>query len=176
MNKIKFVDEQGSNLNAYKVIKGDGSTEYIKLLRNADITQVGTPLNAENLNLVMHDINELDGRVVDIGYLYTSIDDFALRVYNKALTINNETNTNTGRLYIAKVLDNVVVGQYSHDKVFVSIPYENGKYFTRYVYTISGGQVSKKEDLTPYSTEEQINTLIKNYMTANYENGNTGAY
>ena len=129
MNKIKFVDEQGINLNAYKVIKGDGSTEYIKLLRNADITQAGTPLNAENLNLVMDDINELDGRVVDIGYLYTSIDDFALRVYNKALTINNETNTNTGRLYIAKVLDNVVVGQYSHDKVFVSIPYENGKYF-----------------------------------------------
>lgn len=176
MNKIKFVDEQGSNLNAYKVIKGDGSTEYIKLLRNADITQAGTPLNAENLNLVMDDINELDGRVVDIGYLYTSVDDFALRVYNKALTISSETNTNTGRLYIAKVLDNVVVGQYSHDRVFISIPYESGKYFTRYVYTISGGQVSGKEDLTPYSKEEQINTLIREYMTANYENGNTGAY
>lgn len=55
----KFVDELGTNLNRYKVQKDNGETYYVSLLRNANITQQGTPLNANKLNQIVDSINNL---------------------------------------------------------------------------------------------------------------------
>lgn len=55
----KFVDELGSNLNRYRVQKENGETYYISLMRNATITQPGTPLNANKLNKIVDSINNL---------------------------------------------------------------------------------------------------------------------
>ena len=55
----KFVDELGTNLNRYKVQKDNGETYYVSLLRNATITQPGTPLNANKLNQIVDSINNL---------------------------------------------------------------------------------------------------------------------
>lgn len=53
----KFIDELGSDLNKFQVTTEDGSTYEIKLLRKANITQVGTPLNANKLNQLVNGIN-----------------------------------------------------------------------------------------------------------------------
>lgn len=56
----KFVDEVGTDLNKYKVVKEeDGSSYYVKLLRASNITINGTLLNAENLNPIIDAINNL---------------------------------------------------------------------------------------------------------------------
>lgn len=56
----KFVDELGTNLNRYKVQKEDnGETYYVSLMRSANITQPGTPLNANKLNKIVDSINNL---------------------------------------------------------------------------------------------------------------------
>lgn len=55
----KFVDELGTNLNRYKVQKDNGETYYVSLMRNANITQPGTPLNAKKLNQIVDSINNL---------------------------------------------------------------------------------------------------------------------
>ena len=83
----RFVDEQGSDLNAYKLIKGDGSIENIKLLRNANITQVGTPLNAERLNKMVDRINST--------YSKTETDTQINALIKKYMTTNYE-NGNKG--------------------------------------------------------------------------------
>lgn len=56
----KFVDEQGTELNSFILEHQDGTSEEIKLLRNANITQVGTPLNAETLNKLVDGINAIN--------------------------------------------------------------------------------------------------------------------
>ena len=60
-NKInwEFQDEKGNNLNQYKSIdQTTNEQKIIKLLRDANITQEGTPLNSTNLNLLIKAINE----------------------------------------------------------------------------------------------------------------------
>jgi len=49
----RFVNEAGAEVNRYKLTKSDNTSETVYLERNAELTQEGTPLNAENLNGVM---------------------------------------------------------------------------------------------------------------------------
>lgn len=58
---ITFVDELGSNLNRYKAIDVNTGDEYLfDLSRNGTITTQGTPLNAENMNLIVQAINNIE--------------------------------------------------------------------------------------------------------------------
>lgn len=54
---LNFQDEQGSNLSKFEFIKDDGSSEIGKLIRRANVTQRGTPLNSENMNKIVSAIN-----------------------------------------------------------------------------------------------------------------------
>lgn len=54
-----FVDEQGTDLNKFKVTLEDGTSYNIHLSRGATITTPGTPLNAENMNKLISAINEM---------------------------------------------------------------------------------------------------------------------
>lgn len=47
---ITFQDRVSAQPNRYKVIKADGTTEYVVLERADEPTTLGTPLNAETLN------------------------------------------------------------------------------------------------------------------------------
>lgn len=54
-----FADEQGTDLNKYGITESNGLEKQVKLRRLANITQVGTPLNAINLNKIPTKINEI---------------------------------------------------------------------------------------------------------------------
>ena len=56
---IIFKDEQGTDLNKYGITEDNGLEKQVKLRRLANITQKGTPLNANNLNLIINKINEI---------------------------------------------------------------------------------------------------------------------
>ena len=49
----RFVNEAGAEVNRYKMTKSNNTSENVYLVRAAELTQEGTPLNAENLNGVM---------------------------------------------------------------------------------------------------------------------------
>lgn len=53
---VNFIDEAGSDLNKFIMTRADGTEETVYLRRDAAITQVGTPLNAENLNKLQSDM------------------------------------------------------------------------------------------------------------------------
>lgn len=53
---VNFIDEAGSDLNKFIMTREDGTEETVYLRRDATITQVGTPLNAENLNKLQSDM------------------------------------------------------------------------------------------------------------------------
>lgn len=75
MAKIKwtFNDEQGTNLNRYTATNVlNGEKTIFDLLRNANITNVGTPLNAENLNALINSINACYDEVAGIKNVETS--------------------------------------------------------------------------------------------------------
>ena len=75
MAKIKwtFNDEQGTNLNRYTATNvSNGEKTIFDLLRNANITNVGTPLNAENLNALINSINACYDEVAGIKFVETS--------------------------------------------------------------------------------------------------------
>lgn len=54
----KFIDENGTNLNRYKVIREDGTSYYVFLERGATITTPGTILNAQKLNELVTKLND----------------------------------------------------------------------------------------------------------------------
>lgn len=56
---IIFKDEQGTDLNKYGITEDTGLEKQVKLRRLANITQKGTPLNAQNLNSLKDKINEV---------------------------------------------------------------------------------------------------------------------
>lgn len=56
---IIFKDEQGTDLNKYGITEDNGLEKQVKLRRLANITQKGTPLNAQNLNSLKDKINEV---------------------------------------------------------------------------------------------------------------------
>lgn len=53
----QFVDEQGTNLNKYSLLKEDGTSFNALLTRQASITQQGTLLNASKMNELVNEIN-----------------------------------------------------------------------------------------------------------------------
>lgn len=63
----KFVDELGSDLNKYQVTLDDGTTYEIKLVRKANITQVGTLLNASKLNELVNAINTNSNKQINFN-------------------------------------------------------------------------------------------------------------
>lgn len=48
-----FVDRQAARPNRYKVTPESGSAYYVTLERADEPTEVGTPMNAENLNQLL---------------------------------------------------------------------------------------------------------------------------
>lgn len=56
----RFIDESGTNLNHYILTDKNGVSYNITLLRNANITQNGTPLNASTLNALVDGINNVN--------------------------------------------------------------------------------------------------------------------
>lgn len=85
MAKINWVfqDEQGTNLNRYRATNVETGEEVVfDLLRGGNISVVGTPLNAENLNSLVNAINDLyDSKLDKTGGTLTG-----------GLTINGATN------------------------------------------------------------------------------------
>lgn len=63
MAKITFQDEQGQNLNRYKMTPVEGQADTYDLERAANITQQGTPISADNMNHMAQDedVAELAG-------------------------------------------------------------------------------------------------------------------
>lgn len=72
----KFIDELGSDLNKFQVTTEDGSTYEIKLLRKANITQVGTPLNANKLNQLVDAINTNSAKQVKLNNVINNTPEF----------------------------------------------------------------------------------------------------
>ena len=69
----KFTNEEGTNLNRYTATNvSNGEKTIFDLLRNANITNVGTPLNAENLNALINSINACYDEVAGIKFVETS--------------------------------------------------------------------------------------------------------
>lgn len=69
----KFTNEEGTNLNRYTATNvSNGEKTIFDLLRNANITNVGTPLNAENLNALINSINACYDEVAGIKNVETS--------------------------------------------------------------------------------------------------------
>lgn len=63
-----FQNEQGTNLNRYKAINvSTGEEITFDLFRNGNISVVGTPLNAENMNSLINAINEVYDNFIDDG-------------------------------------------------------------------------------------------------------------
>ncbi|MFI3329117.1 MAG: hypothetical protein R3Y05_01370 [bacterium] len=53
-----FVDEEGTDLNKYKLIREDGTIEDVKLVRDTSgVTKEGTTLNAAKMNRLVSSIN-----------------------------------------------------------------------------------------------------------------------
>lgn len=63
----RFVDELGTDLNKYQVTLDDGTTYEIKLVRKANITQVGTLLNASKLNELVNAINTNSNKQINFN-------------------------------------------------------------------------------------------------------------
>lgn len=67
--RVEFKDELGTNLSSFKIIRSDGTSEIVTLNRSSNVTQRGTPLNAENMNKVKESINSLyDKKYIDLEY------------------------------------------------------------------------------------------------------------
>ena len=63
----RFIDEIGTNLNKFQVTTSSGDTYEITLLRKANISQVGTLLNATKLNELVDAINVNSAKQVFIN-------------------------------------------------------------------------------------------------------------
>lgn len=64
----RFIDEIGTDLNKFQVTTSSGETYEITLLRKANITQVGTLLNASKLNEL---VDEINSNTISISQLST---------------------------------------------------------------------------------------------------------
>lgn len=84
----RFIDEQGTNLNRYIATNVDTGEEItFDLLRNGNISVVGTPLNAEKLNEIIEALNNSYTKLETNTKINTSIQEY--------MTANYE-NGNTG--------------------------------------------------------------------------------
>ena len=98
---LNFQDEQGSNLSKFEFIKDDGSSEIGKLIRRANVTQRGTPLNAENMNKIVSAINS------NYDYSHNALYELGVYdtyVYNDdgTITITRQTGYINGKDYLSK--------------------------------------------------------------------------
>lgn len=64
----RFIDEIGTDLNKFQVTTSSGETYEITLLRKANISQVGTLLNATKLNEL---VDEINSNTISISQLST---------------------------------------------------------------------------------------------------------
>ena len=98
---LNFQDEQGSNLSKFEFIKDDGSSEIGKLIRRANVTQRGTPLNSENMNKIVSAINSnydySHNALYELGaydtYVYNDDGTITITRQTGYLTINSEDIT-----------------------------------------------------------------------------------
>lgn len=86
-----FVDEVGTNLNRYIATDGDSGVTYdFFLTRNAEISQVGTSLNASNLNQLISSINTLYDKTSTIDTSINTINNNITNINSNITTINNK--------------------------------------------------------------------------------------
>lgn len=86
-----FVDEVGTNLNRYIATDGDSGVTYdLFLMRNAEISQVGTSLNASNLNQLISSINTLYDKTSTIDTSINTINNNITNINSNITTINNK--------------------------------------------------------------------------------------
>ena len=86
-----FVDEVGTNLNRYIATDGDSGVTYdFFLMRNAEISQVGTSLNASNLNQLISSINTLYDKTSTIDTSINTINNNITNINSNITTINNK--------------------------------------------------------------------------------------
>lgn len=63
----RFIDEIGTDLNKFQVTTSSGDTYEITLLRKANISQVGTLLNATKLNELVDEINRNTSSIANLS-------------------------------------------------------------------------------------------------------------
>ena len=103
---LVFKDEQGTDFNKYGLIEDGGGEKQVTLRRLANITSVGTPLSAENLNTPINKINEI------IDKINTKVDN-AVNADNVTSLNNNDTGDNAnvkftiGNRSFSKTVNNV---------------------------------------------------------------------
>ena len=104
---IIFKDEQGTDLNKYGITEDNGLEKQVKLRRLANITQVGTPLNAQNLNLLKDKINEVVNKAntneTEIDNANQAITDKAKETLKEAKTYTDSLETTVSGTYETKI-------------------------------------------------------------------------
>lgn len=103
---IIFKDEQGTDLNKYGITESNGLEKQVKLRRLANITQVGTPLNAKNLNLLKDKINEVVNKAntneTEIDNANQAITDKVKQTLKEAKTYTDSLETKVSETYETK--------------------------------------------------------------------------
>ena len=100
-----FQDESGTNLNRYIATNvNTGEKITFDLLRGANITIIGTPLNAEKLNQIIKSINEAYNLIQDLDEEKNVLYKHNINIYGQDCDIyltlldNNNTQYNTKEL------------------------------------------------------------------------------
>lgn len=94
----KFVDEYGTDLNSFRVEvteKTDDKNYVVSLYRNAKITQVGTPLDAEHLNALVTQIGNNAEALIRINEWCTNTFEKPAYVSTEIKLDNPRTEKNT---------------------------------------------------------------------------------
>ncbi len=102
-----FADEQGTDLNKYGITESNGLEKQVKLRRLANITQVGTPLNAQNLNLLKDKINEVVNKAntneTEIDNANQAITDKAQETLKEAKAYTDTLENKVSETYETKI-------------------------------------------------------------------------
>lgn len=167
----KFKNEIGTDLNAYKIVKEDGTSENVKLLRNANITRVGTPLNEDTLNPI---VDELNANTNDLTSLKASVKDLTTQQQTNTNDISNIKEKNAQQdTQIKEANDNITVLQQDTNTLKTQMPSKadlvDGKLPVSQLP--STGVVADKANSLVYGTGQEVtgNDVIGNIY-------NLGAY
>ncbi len=136
--ETKFVDEEGTDLNKYKMTKENGDIEDVYLNRDANITQVGTPLTAEVMNALVDSSNTLEARV-------NSIYDY-LTVVSVSVESVTGTIANSAGLYITSVSTNIGINRREVNVVGINATYNYDE--ASGVITVSFTSILPQQDVT----------------------------
>ena len=160
MAKIEWVfqNEQGTNLNRYKAINVSTGEEIVfDLLRNANISIVGTPLNAEKLNGLINAINSLSKSDVGLENVDNTSD--ANKSVKYATSSGSATNDSSGnnisttyqKKTWTRVFNQLVDGT---EVVNVSIDFSN---YNEILFIVGGTQTPGTYNFpTDYVTNETL--------------------